>query len=299
MNSINEGSGSTNSPVDVLVGFGSNQGDSLLIFEDTQRLIEALEGVELVAAGSPVKTKAITGKVGSLEEQRVYLNSVFRLNSKLDHQSLLNKMLEIEQQLGRIRDQRWGARPVDLDLLLVGDQIVETAGLSLPHPRMSFRRFVLEPAVGIAGDMVHPVSGCSLEALVSCLDRRGRKVMFLVDDDSKNDAPIDKMIEDTSSFFPNLAQKKVFFELKKYRCNHSESTIAVLSENQSSDTESNRHLPAEITSQWNELSLLIVISKLSAKDWSRVPDRFRGPTLMIDPDQQTLRQDIIGALEAM
>lgn len=299
MNSINDASRSTTSPVDVLVGFGSNQGDSLLIFEDTQRLIEALEGVELVAVGSPVKTKAVTGKVGSLEKQRVYLNSVFRLNSMLDHQSLLNRMLEIEQQLGRIRDQRWGARPVDLDLLLVGDQIVETAGLTLPHPRMSFRRFVLEPAVGIAGDMVHPVSGCSLGALVNCLDRRGRNVIFLVDDDSKDVASVHKMVEDTSSFFPNLAQKKLFFELKKKQCNHSESAISAPSENQRSDTESNGHFPSEISSQWNELSLLIVISKLSAKDWSRIPDRFRGPTLLIDPDQKTLQQDIIGALEAM
>jgi hypothetical protein len=72
---------------------------------------------------------------------------------------------QIEAQLGRERHTRWDARTIDLDVLLYGDQTVETPDLQIPHPRMAHRRFVLDPACEIAGPMIHPPSGWTLAAL--------------------------------------------------------------------------------------------------------------------------------------
>ncbi len=77
----------------------------------------------------------------------------------------LHCLLAIEQGLGRIRQQRWGPRSIDLDLILYGDEIIDQPDLQVPHPRMAFRRFVLEPAAEIAGHMVHPQIGWTLDQL--------------------------------------------------------------------------------------------------------------------------------------
>ena len=77
---------------------------------------------------------------------------------------------KLKSRFGRERHERWGDRTLDLDLLLFGDAVIDSPTLTVPHPRMSFRRFVLEPAVEIAGDMVHPTIGWTLERLLDQLD---------------------------------------------------------------------------------------------------------------------------------
>ncbi len=77
------------------------------------------------------------------------------------------------------RGQRWAARTIDLDLLLYGDAIVNTHELAVPHPRMTFRRFVLEPAVEVAADMVHPLSGSTLAEMLERLDAGADYVAIL------------------------------------------------------------------------------------------------------------------------
>ena len=86
---------------------------------------------------------------------------------------LLEKLLGIERDLGRVRAAPGDPRLIDLDLLLYGDKVADGPGLTLPHPRMGERAFVLEPLAEIAPDAVHPVNGLSISALNARVDHRG------------------------------------------------------------------------------------------------------------------------------
>jgi hypothetical protein len=89
-----------------------------------------------------------------------------RLETTLEPRALLAELQKIERQMGRQRGDRWDARVIDLDLLLYDDRVEEDPQLQLPHPRMAFRRFVLEPAAEVGGQMVHPLIGWSIEMLL-------------------------------------------------------------------------------------------------------------------------------------
>jgi deoxyadenosine/deoxycytidine kinase len=93
-----------------------------------------------------------------------------RLETALPPDAVVALLLAIERKLGRHRQERWGARQVDLDLLLYDQRIVESEAVTVPHPRMAFRRFVLEPAAQIAGEMRHPRLGWTLGELLAHLD---------------------------------------------------------------------------------------------------------------------------------
>lgn len=124
------------------VGLGANLGDR----EDTIRravaLLAATPGVELLAVSSLRETEP----VGYTDQPR-FLNGAAALATDLGPRELLDRLLAIEQELGRVRGEghRFGPRVLDLDLLLHGDEVVEEPGLTVPHPRLAERRFALEP----------------------------------------------------------------------------------------------------------------------------------------------------------
>jgi len=160
---------------DYLIAFGSNEGNSNDVFEHAVKQISEITDVKLLATSDPLQTQPVGGPDG----QNVYLNAAIRIQSDLGPRNLHRQLVKIETELGRQRRVRWGARKIDLDLLLCGLEEIETDTLKLPHPRMSFRRFVIEPANEIASDMVHPTSGQTIGQLLQVLNQRENRLLFV------------------------------------------------------------------------------------------------------------------------
>jgi len=137
---------------EAFVGLGSNLGDRAATL---WRALGALAGspqVELVAVSSFYETDPV-----GPSPQGPYLNAAARLRTTLSPRALLQLLLAIESAAGRVRGpERNAARTLDLDVLLVDEICLEQPGLSLPHPRLHERAFVLEPLAEIAGEVVHP-----------------------------------------------------------------------------------------------------------------------------------------------
>ena len=136
------------------VGLGGNLGDRLAHLRAALDGVEALDGVSVAAVSSTYESEP----VGYLD-QPLFLNAAVALHCSLSPVELLTGLFSVEQRQGRQRTIRWGPRTLDLDLLLWGDRIVDTAQLQLPHPRLLERGFVLVPLLEIAPDLRHPVTG--------------------------------------------------------------------------------------------------------------------------------------------
>ena len=151
---------------DIFLLLGTNLGDRA-------GHLEAARTALADRAGRLVNTSALyeTAAWGRTD-QPAFLNQAIALSSSLDAHALLNVMLDIEQSLGRERRELWGPRVIDIDLLLYSDQVIDTATLQVPHPRMPLRRFALMPLAEIAGDVIHPVLHKKIsELLAECPDQ--------------------------------------------------------------------------------------------------------------------------------
>ena len=111
--------------------------------------------------------------------QPPYLNMVAELETELSPTGLLAEMLRVEKALGRERRERWGPRTLDLDLLLYGDLVLEEAGLSVPHPRLHERAFVLVPLLDLLPEGRHPLLGQSFAELLASLDASSVRPLVL------------------------------------------------------------------------------------------------------------------------
>jgi len=149
-----------------LVGLGSNLGDRVATLDRAIQLLGAAEQIRVVKSSRWIGTRPI----GLAKGAAGFLNGAALLETMLPPEVLLVELQSIEKQLGRQRIDRWEPRTIDLDLLLYDDLIVHTPALELPHPRMSFRRFVLAPAAEIAGSMIHPGIGWTIDRLLAHLN---------------------------------------------------------------------------------------------------------------------------------
>lgn len=149
------------------VGLGSNLGDRRAHIDAAFLGLGALPSTRVLARSTLIETEPV-GPAG----QGLYLNGAALIETALDPRALLAAMLEIERSRGRERcaSQRWGPRTLDMDLLIFGDRVIDEPGLTVPHPRLHERRFVLEPLAEIAPGLLVPGVGASVRTL---LDRLG------------------------------------------------------------------------------------------------------------------------------
>jgi 2-amino-4-hydroxy-6-hydroxymethyldihydropteridine diphosphokinase len=134
----------------VYLSLGSNLGDRA---GNLNAAIERLRALgDVIAVSSFYETEPV-----EFTAQPWFLNCAVKLDTEKTATQLLDGILDMEQQLGRRRGQQKGPRVIDLDILLFGDSIVKAHGLTIPHPAMQERRFVLEPLAEIAPDARHPV----------------------------------------------------------------------------------------------------------------------------------------------
>jgi 2-amino-4-hydroxy-6-hydroxymethyldihydropteridine diphosphokinase len=137
------------------VGLGANLGDREATLERAVELLEQRPGVEVVAVSSFRETDP----VGYLDQPR-FLNGAVAIETSLAPADLLDELLAVEQELGRVREgPRYGPRTVDLDLLLVDGLVIDAPGLTVPHPRLHERAFVLEPLAELDPALVVPGRG--------------------------------------------------------------------------------------------------------------------------------------------
>ncbi len=143
-----------------LIGFGANLGEPQATYEAARRRLADL-GLAATQSSSLIRTTPI----GVASAQPDYQNGAFAGTTTLEPLEVLEALQTVEHELGRTRDERWGARKIDLDLLLYDDLVIATPRLVVPHPRFALRWFAVAPAAEIAPDWVHPVLGWTLERL--------------------------------------------------------------------------------------------------------------------------------------
>jgi 2-amino-4-hydroxy-6-hydroxymethyldihydropteridine diphosphokinase len=156
------------------IGFGANLGDRLGTCRKALAALAVLPRSRLGMISSLYETDPV-----GLRDQPPFINGVALLETDGDARWLLAQLLAIEADLGRVRGTRWGPRTIDLDLLLFDDEIIASVAITVPHPRLHERRFVLQPLCEIAPDLRHPVLAKTMGELLEALgEEDGRAEMI-------------------------------------------------------------------------------------------------------------------------
>ena len=149
----------------IYIGFGSNIGDRLSFIKQALLLLSDTNGIIIKQISSVYESEPV-GDV----KQDMFLNGVVKFETHHSPQTVLNILKTIEFNVGRQHRTRWGPREIDMDLLIYGDLCLHTPELSIPHPEMHLRRFVLVPLAEIASNLVHPVLKKSIRFLLNHLE---------------------------------------------------------------------------------------------------------------------------------
>ena len=156
-----------------VVSLGGNVGNVVAAFNSANRALRETSGIERVRSSPFCRSGAMGRAAGT-----TFWNAVTAFETSLDAHTVLDTLQLIENENGRTREIHWGPRVLDLDLVLFGDQIINTERLRVPHPHFFYRRFVVEPAAAIVPDVVDPVSGCSMSDLLERLMRRPFRILL-------------------------------------------------------------------------------------------------------------------------
>jgi deoxyguanosine kinase len=147
------------------IGLGSNLGDRRRFISDALKMLEQTQGIEDVRATEPTETMPLGGL-----EQPKYLNAAAEIRTSLSAEKLHRRLKEIENALGRKRGDKWASRTIDLDLLLFGKEIIKTNTLTVPHPELHLRSFILQDLCRLDAKLTHPVLNKTVEVLAGRLN---------------------------------------------------------------------------------------------------------------------------------
>ncbi len=146
------------------IGLGSNLGDRVGFINKALENLDKTERITVAAVSRMIETRPLGDRA-----QGDYINTVAKIETTLTAEQLYEQMMITENSLGRTRDEKWAPRTIDLDLLLYGDEVINQAGLTIPHSRMHLRSFVLQGMCELDADLQHPVLKRSMTELAKRL----------------------------------------------------------------------------------------------------------------------------------
>jgi len=158
------------------IGVGSNLGDKPGNCSKAIDLIGGIPGCGLTAQSGVYRTEPV-----GVEGHAWYVNGVISITSDISAQHLLKNLLAIEVDMGRERKKKWDPRIIDLDILLFGHDVINEKNLTVPHPLMHLRKFVLVPIVELAPNLMHPVLGKTMAELRDSFSEKGQYITPLVE----------------------------------------------------------------------------------------------------------------------
>jgi 2-amino-4-hydroxy-6-hydroxymethyldihydropteridine diphosphokinase len=159
----------------VLIGIGANLGDPVAACREAMDVLSSHPGIRVVRTSALYRTEPV-GKT----DQGWFVNAVALCSTSLSPGRLLEDLAAIENRFGRSRYERWGPRTLDLDIVAFGDLVIETVALTLPHPRLHERKFVLIPLLEILPEWKHPLLRRSVRKMLEDLgDKEGQAVELL------------------------------------------------------------------------------------------------------------------------
>ncbi len=155
---------------------GGNLGDRIGRLSHARELLSAQAG-EIIVESNIYETQP-----WGYEDQPWFLNQAIELRSILSPTEMLEKIKQIEMEVGRTPAEKWHARTIDIDILLCGQEIIKQNGLEVPHPLLQQRNFVLIPLMEIAGDFIHPILEKSIEELYTDCRDPGEVCLYSLDE---------------------------------------------------------------------------------------------------------------------
>ena len=271
------------------IAFGSNLGDRDKIFLQAIELLASIPRCTLKSHSDLIETVPV---VIDDQKQPAYLNACIAINTELGWQEFFDSICEVELKLGRQRKSKWAARNVDLDLLMFGDQLIWRPGLQVPHQRMSYRQFVLQPLLQIAREFVHPFCGVSIEALVNHLQHAKNVVVVRTDKPDENAALSSNSI--SREKFLLEASTDLEFKITRNDVKQREGRNWLI-----------RFLTPGSHALLEQAEPKLVIDVVSEMNSTKYTDMrsqaFGGPRLVIDdgPVSKSLATELMAAIDAM
>ncbi|MDP2174084.1 MAG: 2-amino-4-hydroxy-6-hydroxymethyldihydropteridine diphosphokinase [Candidatus Cloacimonadaceae bacterium] len=144
---------------------GSNLADPSKQIQIAVEQIEAVQDIFILRKSGLIETEPY-----GITDQPMFFNQILEIKTSLAPDALLNRLLDIESQMGRIRDNRWGARIIDIDILLYDDLVINSETLTLPHPDFHYRTFALKLLCKLIPDKIHPILKKSYAEMLGMLE---------------------------------------------------------------------------------------------------------------------------------